>query len=57
VFPHFEEIPDPTETDPRLKQWWEALQDHSGCQAAVSELDEALEKFLKYLMGRLGLSQ
>ena len=57
VFPHYEEMPDPTETDPRVKHWWEALQAHSGCAAAMAELDEALETFLKYLLGRLGLSQ
>jgi glutathione S-transferase len=53
VFPHFEEIPDPTENNERLKIWWQALQDHPGCKAALDEYDAALEEFLKFLMERL----
>jgi glutathione S-transferase len=53
VFPHFDEISDPTESDARIKLWWEAMQSHDACAAAVRECDEALEKFLKYLMERL----
>ena len=53
VFPYFDEIPDPTEADPRIRQWWEAMQSNEACAAAVRECDEALEAFLKYLMERL----
>jgi glutathione S-transferase len=53
VFPFFEEIPDPTETDARLRQWWAALQQHAECRAALDEYDAALEGFLKFLMERL----
>jgi glutathione S-transferase len=53
VFPHFEEIPDPTETNDRLRVWWQALQAHEGCRSAIEEYDTALEKFLEFLMERL----
>ena len=53
VFPHFDEIPDPTESDARIKLWWEAMQSHNLCAAAITECDVALEKFLQYLMERL----
>jgi len=53
VFPFFEEIPDPTETDERLGVWWTALQQHAECKAALDEYDAELESFLKFLMERL----
>ena len=53
VFPFFEEIPDPTETDERLRVWWDALQQHAQCKAALDEYDAELESFLKFLMERL----
>jgi glutathione S-transferase len=53
VFPFFEEIPDPTETDERLRVWWAALQQHAQCKAALDEYDAELESFLKFLMERL----
>jgi glutathione S-transferase len=53
VFPFFDEIPDPTEVDPRLRSWWQAMQQHDGCRAALNEYDGALESFLKFLMERL----
>ena len=53
VFPHFEEIPDPTETDERLKLWWQALQADEGCKAAIDEYDTALKEFLIFLEQRL----
>lgn len=53
VFPYFDEIPDPTESNERLRIWWNALQEHAGCRAALDEYDSALEEFLKFLMERL----
>jgi glutathione S-transferase len=53
VFPHFDEIPDPTESNERLRVWWAALQEHEGCKASLDEYDASLEAFLEYLMERL----
>lgn len=49
VFPYFEEVPDPTVSNPRLKDWWQALQEHEACKASVDEYEQELEKFLAYL--------
>lgn len=49
VFPYFEEIPDPTVSNPRIKRWWEALQGHAECKASVDEYAAELEKFLQHL--------
>jgi glutathione S-transferase len=53
VFPFFDEISDPTETNERLRIWWEALQGHAGCKPALDEYDVALKEFLEFLMQRL----
>jgi glutathione S-transferase len=53
VFPHFDEIPDPTEGDGRLAEWWQAIQSHPGCSESVAECDAALKEFLEYLMKRI----
>jgi glutathione S-transferase len=53
VFPHFDEIPDPTESNARLQVWWTALQEHEACKASLDEYDASLEAFLEYLMERL----
>jgi len=49
VFPYFEEIPDPTVSSPRIKDWWQALQTHPECKASVDEYEQELEAFLKRL--------
>ena len=53
VFPYFEEIPDPTETDERLQRWWQAINEHAACKAAADEYDDELKKFLLMLEERL----
>jgi glutathione S-transferase len=53
VFPFFDEIPDPTETHPRLITWWQALHNDTACREALDECDQALESFLTSLMERL----
>ena len=49
VFPYFNEIPDPTESSPRIKRWWQAIHEHSAAKAGVEEYDTALREFLEYL--------
>jgi glutathione S-transferase len=49
VFPHFDEIPDPTESNPRIKLWWEAMNQHPEAKAGYEEYDQALREFLVYL--------
>jgi glutathione S-transferase len=53
VFPHFDEIPDPTEAGGRLTTWWQAIQDHAGCRKNADAYDVVLEEFLKWLYQRL----
>ncbi|MGI9291669.1 MAG: glutathione S-transferase family protein [Gammaproteobacteria bacterium] len=53
VFPYFDEIPDPTDHNERLRIWWQAMQEHEGCHAAVEECDVALREFLVFLDERL----
>lgn len=49
VFPHFEEVVDPTEGSGRLALWWQAIQSHEACKKNVDEYDTALTEFLKWL--------
>jgi maleylpyruvate isomerase len=53
VFPHFDEIQDPTEAGGRLTTWWQAIQDHAGCRKNADAYDVVLEEFLKWLYQRL----
>jgi glutathione S-transferase len=53
VFPHFDEIPDPTEGQGRLATWWQAVQSHPICKKSADDYDESLESFLKWLMEML----
>lgn len=53
VFPHFDEVQDPTEAGGRLTTWWQAIQAHPGCSKAADEYDQALEEFLKWLWDML----
>lgn len=53
VFPYFEEIPDPTQTDARLSDWWQAINEHEACKAAADEYDTELKNFLVMLEERL----
>ncbi len=53
VFPHFDEIPDPTAGEGRLADWWQAIQGNALCKESVEEYGAALQKFLEYLRGRL----
>ena len=53
VFPHFDEIDDPTAGQGRLATWWQAIQSHPVCKKNADDYDEALESFLKWLMEML----
>ena len=57
MFPYFEEIPDPTETDSRLRDWWQAVNTHADCKAAAEEYDRELHKFLAFLEERIRARQ
>jgi len=49
VFPHFHEIRDPTESNPRIKRWWQAMHEHPAAKAGVEEYDTALREFMVYM--------
>jgi glutathione S-transferase len=49
VFPHFDEISDPTDAGGRLTTWWQAIQGHAGCKRNADAYDAALEEFLTWL--------
>jgi len=49
VFPYFDEIPDPTVSNPRIKTWWEAMQSYPEVKAGMDEYETALTEFLEYL--------
>ena len=53
VFPHFEEVVDPTQGGGRLVEWWQAIQSHEGCKENIDEFDMALTEFLKWLFEML----
>jgi glutathione S-transferase len=53
VFPHFDEIPDPTAAGGRLTTWWQAIQEHPQCRKSAEEYDVTLAEFLEWLMKRL----
>jgi len=48
VFANFPEIADPTETNPRLKTWWDAIQSHEVCKPLVDEYAVAFDQMMQY---------
>jgi glutathione S-transferase len=46
-FPDFPELADPTAVPGRLADWWQALQSHALCRAALDEYGEAVAAFLR----------
>jgi len=53
IFPRFEEIPDPTEGEGRLAEWWSALTADDQCGAFLDRYDQELTQFLAFLRKRL----
>ncbi|TDJ48515.1 MAG: glutathione S-transferase family protein [Gammaproteobacteria bacterium] len=53
VFPFFDDIPDPTEGEGRLAEWWQAIQSHEICKATVDEYGEAVDGFMKGMGARI----
>ena len=53
VFPHFDEIADPTVGDGRLAEWWAALCAHPLAGRSIETYDKALAEFLVWLRERL----
>lgn len=52
VFPAFDSVPDPTEDDGRLAEWWHAVQGNEICRTTVDEYATAVDGFMKAIMGR-----
>ena len=48
AFDNFDEIDDPTESDGRLKVWWDAMQGHDTCKALLDEYGPAFDKMMAY---------
>jgi glutathione S-transferase len=46
VFPAFPTIPDPTVPAGRLATWWQAMQSHALCKAALDEYAAAVDEFM-----------
>ena len=48
VFSNFPEISDPTESNPRLKVWWEAIQSDEIFEPLIEEYGTAFEQMMRY---------
>jgi glutathione S-transferase len=48
VFENFPEIADPTETNPRLKAWWEAIQADEAFAPVIEEYGTAFGQMMRY---------
>ncbi|MGI9291425.1 MAG: glutathione S-transferase family protein [Gammaproteobacteria bacterium] len=48
AFDNFAEIEDPTQTDGRLKVWWDAMQGHDVCRGLLDEYGPAFDKMMAY---------
>jgi glutathione S-transferase len=53
VFEHIKEIPDPTEGDSRLAQWWAAIQADPICRETVEEYATSVDSFMKAMGQRI----
>lgn len=53
VFPSFDTVADPTETDGRLADWWGAIQGNDICREAVDEYGAAVDGFMKGMGARI----
>lgn len=47
IFPTFAEVPDPTDGDGRLAEWWHAIEGNEIGKGIVDEYSEALDSFMK----------
>ena len=57
VFPNFDAIPDPTEGDGRLAEWWQAIQGDDVCRSTVDEYSAAVDSFLKVMGAQISGQQ
>jgi glutathione S-transferase len=48
VFDNFDNIPNPTETNPRIKAWWEAMQANEICKPLLDEYAVAFDQMMAY---------
>jgi len=46
LFPAFPSIVDPTQSDGRLSDWWQAVQHHEACKATIDEFSAAVDALL-----------
>ncbi len=53
VFPLFDQIPDPTASEGRLADWWNAIQGNETCKATVDEYATAVDGFMKAMGARI----
>lgn len=54
VFTNFPAVADPTQGSSRLAKWWQAMQSHATCKAALDEYATALDGFMKAMAARGG---
>lgn len=53
VFPAFDTIPDPTASEGRLADWWNAIRSNEICKATVDEYGTAVDGFMQALGARI----
>ena len=53
AFSVFAEVDDPTETNARIKTWWEAIQGNDICRETVDEYATAVDGFMKGMGARI----
>lgn len=53
VFASFTEVPDPTEGEGRLADWWRAIENNEIAKSIVDEYAEAVDGFLKGMFQRI----
>ena len=52
VFDNFDNIPNPTEQNGRLKTWWDAMQAHDQCRPLLDDYSVAFDKMMAYFRGK-----